>query len=272
MRIAVIGCGSIGTRHIRNAISLGHEVSACDLDKTRRGEALWAGASLSESEWRWISEPDDPLIDAVMICTPASTHASVARDLLSAGYRGPLFVEKPLALSLEECEVFQAWPHQTTQVGYMLRFHSDAIQTELYRPSQGILQLVCDMSLWPGGSYAPWIYEASHEIDLALFFGAAPVVSNAFLTDTECRLSLDHHAWQIVLRNRPGPYVRAWGTDRHSTLFTDPQQLGNDMYLDELRHFLGHARDGSPTRVPFEDGVKVLQVIAQAQLMAGVTA
>lgn len=67
----------------------------------------------------------DPTLQAVAICTPPPTHATLALAALAAGKH--VLVEKPLALSLRECAELQArassLPGQQTTVGFNLRWH-----------------------------------------------------------------------------------------------------------------------------------------------------
>ncbi len=97
MRFLIIGAGSIGTRHSRNLIDLGHAVTLWDQDSARRDSArreldVEVAASLERGLER--------CPDAVAICTPPATHVSLARRAVGAGAH--VFVEKPLADSTDE--------------------------------------------------------------------------------------------------------------------------------------------------------------------------
>src|SRR4051812_6503503 len=88
---------------------MGHDVDRFDVD-AQRG----------------CSPADFTSADAALICTPASTHEYMAQLLLAIGYRGPLFVEKPLTLpEYPKASVFRTWPHPVTMVGYNWRFHPE---------------------------------------------------------------------------------------------------------------------------------------------------
>lgn len=93
--ILIIGCGSIGERHLRCFQKTGGcSVAACDTNASllatmqQRYDAA-AFASL-----------DDALasgrFDAAVICTPAPLHLPMARQLLRSGLH--VFIEKPLAI------------------------------------------------------------------------------------------------------------------------------------------------------------------------------
>lgn len=263
MRVGIIGLGSIGTRHASNLRALGHYVIAYDVART--------------VEWAWARSIDEFLEqqpEAVMICAPASTHASLARGLLASGYCGPLFVEKPLATSVEDAEVFSRWPHPTTMVGYNLRFQPMAIaMREMFKPAVcGSFHLDSDMQNWPGQSYGPMILECSHEIDLALWCGAPATVRFARINAQSAYFMLGELGDWIVSLSADAPYSRIWSVGGklrgYEFCFHSPISLGIEMYVREIEHFLDCAHRGVATITPFADGLRVLDVIDQAQGLA----
>lgn len=67
---------------------------------------------------------EDPRVDAIAVCVPPSAHVEVALAALEAGKHA--FVEKPLALTLEDAERLverAAGSGLTTMMGFNLRFH-----------------------------------------------------------------------------------------------------------------------------------------------------
>jgi predicted dehydrogenase len=241
MKVGIIGLGSIGTRHAKNALALSHSVSAFDPLGFSPSDVVM----VSHLEMLCSS-------DAILICTPAATHATVAQSLLQYGYRGPLFCEKPLALSVADCEVFRDWPHPTTMVGYNLRFHP-IVRTwkDMGGWTEGAFCVRCDNS-----KYHNDIFELSHELDLACWLGVAP----------------DHRG----LIGHSDFYLRHWMLRRDGArveaAFYSPESLGTQMYVDELAHFLDCAAKGMPTITPFADGIRVVQVCEDAMKMAGAQA
>ena len=93
LRFVVVGCGSIGKRHIKNLRALGaREVFACDLRPDRRAEveAAFGIETVESLDAAWAKKPD-----AIVIASPTARHIPLA---LEAAERGAhLFVEKPLA-------------------------------------------------------------------------------------------------------------------------------------------------------------------------------
>jgi predicted dehydrogenase len=268
VRVAVLGCGSIGTRHAKNLVALGHEVIAHDVDLDRELAVVFNITGLLAAHW-----PENLIgVEAALICTPASTHAAVADELLQNGYQGPLFVEKPLALSVDECEIFRRWPHPTTMVGYNLRFHGHAAAQRAVVPAPDWIEcrLACDVSTWPGRQYADFILEGSHELDLALWFGGEPVVEHADLRDP-LHVTLRGRTWSVQLDGRSTRYQRqASATNRvvgYQYALHSPEEAQSS-YASEISHFLDCVSRRRPTQTPFADGLRVLEVIAQAHRLS----
>lgn len=118
----VVGCGSIGLRHIRNLVSLGAgPVLAFDPDPDSRAAAEESGASWIESlEAGLASSPA-----AVLVCTPPHRHVEIASLALEAGAH--LFIEKPISHKLgDPLDRLLDSADQAGRVvmaGYNLRFH-----------------------------------------------------------------------------------------------------------------------------------------------------
>ena len=87
--VAVVGCGHMGRHHAR--IVAAHPecrlVAAVDLVDERAAEVA--------ARWGAEARRDVPDVDAIVIATPASTHAALAGPLLARGCW--VLVEKPLA-------------------------------------------------------------------------------------------------------------------------------------------------------------------------------
>lgn len=103
--VLIIGCGSIGERHLRNFQATGRcHVIACD----NRPAILAAmaekhGAATTDD---WNAALNDPAITAVLIATPASSHVAIATKVLQAGKH--CLIEKPLSLNLDGMAELQA--------------------------------------------------------------------------------------------------------------------------------------------------------------------
>jgi predicted dehydrogenase len=102
MKIAVIGLGSIGRRHLGNLHSIGvEEVRAYDETATQRA------AAAAQFPAARVTATLDAALDGVacaVVCTPPASHLDIAR--LAASRGAHLMIEKPLAGSSEGLEDF----------------------------------------------------------------------------------------------------------------------------------------------------------------------
>ena len=123
MKIAVVGAGYWGVNLIRVFHELGVLGRVCDSDLPRLQQlaAKYPGAEFERS---FDAVLTDPLMDGVVIATPAETHYEIAKKSLEAGK--DVFVEKPLALRCEDVEKLMALAERNQRilmVGHLLEFH-----------------------------------------------------------------------------------------------------------------------------------------------------
>ena len=121
-RVAVVGCGSIGKRHIRNLLELkvGHVVGVDPRPERRRDVAAALGIDTVSA----LAGVPPGAVDVAVITAPTSLHVPLA---LQAARRGcHLFIEKPLAddaAGLGELMAAVAGNDLVTLVGCNMRFH-----------------------------------------------------------------------------------------------------------------------------------------------------
>ena len=120
--VLVLGCGSIGRRHIANLLALGvGDVLAYDPDPVRRTE-IETGFSIptvDTLEQGWKANPD-----VAMIAAPTNLHIPLAIEAAERSCH--LFIEKPLGHCLEgvdELLSIAAKQKLTAMVGCNMRFH-----------------------------------------------------------------------------------------------------------------------------------------------------
>lgn len=101
MKVAVVGLGYWGPNLVRNlrATESSPEVVACDVDEARVKSLIkqYPGTT-GVTDYGYVL--GDPLLDAVVLATPVSTHATLATMALDAGKS--VLVEKPFATSTVE--------------------------------------------------------------------------------------------------------------------------------------------------------------------------
>lgn len=100
-RILVIGCGSIGERHLRCFQQTGRcEVEVCDTHAALLQTVSERYAVPAQPDLKAALEKQK--YDALIICTPAPTHLAIAR--MGSAHGAALLIEKPLATSLDGVE------------------------------------------------------------------------------------------------------------------------------------------------------------------------
>jgi predicted dehydrogenase len=177
LRVGLIGAGWIGQQH---AQTLGERedvtlAAVCDVD-AGRADAIAAGTGAEVfTDWRMMLDTAAP--DAVWVCTPPATHLGPAVEVLDRGI--PLYLEKPIARSLEDAATIAAAAARTGTVcaiGYQwhaLELLDGARQVLAGRP---VGCLVAESIGWTQSR--PWflnraqgggnlLERGSHHIDLA---------------------------------------------------------------------------------------------------------
>jgi len=102
IKVGVVGFGYWGPNLVRN-FQVAEEstvVVVCDMSETQlaRAKGMYPGLQTTRN-FEALLESD---VDAVVIATPVSTHFKLASAALSKGKH--VFVEKPMASTVEECE------------------------------------------------------------------------------------------------------------------------------------------------------------------------
>ena len=122
--VALVGFGAWGRNLARNLDALGALAVVCDPEPASQADArrLYPRATVC-------AQPEDvPAECAVVIAAPAALHVRLARLYLERGQH--VFVEKPLALHVEECppliELARS-QHLVLMVGHLLHHHPAVI-------------------------------------------------------------------------------------------------------------------------------------------------
>lgn len=126
LKIGLIGCGWAGSTLHLPALQSIHdaEVTAlADIDQDRLNQV---GEKFRirnrHGDFRNLIENEE--VEVVAVCVPASSHAEIALAALDAGKH--VFIEKPLALSIEEIDLLMEKAKNSTcktMVGFNLRSH-----------------------------------------------------------------------------------------------------------------------------------------------------
>ncbi len=324
MRIAILGCGSIGRRHARNLTTLGqNDLVLFDPDPSARAalEGAPSARFVESLEEIWRSHPE-----VIFVTSPSYLHVPQA---LEAARRGcDLFVEKPLShdwSGVDELCSEIAKRGIVSMVGCNMRFHPgparlkellDAgaigrviaarIHTGSYlpewRPGTDYRQSYSASSARGGGA----ILDCIHEIDLALwYFGPGSLAAAATVPAETLDLDVEGLA-EILIRHDSGvlssvhlnfvqrDYQRechifgaagtlSWTFHEPCVTRSDgPPETArreslpatwtvNEMYLDELRHFLGCVDRRSASSYPVDQARATLRLALEAKAVANQT-
>jgi predicted dehydrogenase len=221
-RLAVLGCGSIGRRHLRNLRKLGQkDLLAFDPSAPAREavESEFAIKCFSRLDDVWAEKPD-----TVLVTAPSSMHV----DLAIAGARNNchLFIEKPLSHTQDGVDdllkLVRRWS-LITMVGCNMRFHpgpalvkrliddgavgnvlSARVQTGSYlpgwRPGTDYRESYSASVALGGGA----LLDCIHEIDLALWYlGPGRVAGAAIQKADSLGLEVDGLA-EVLIQHDQG--------------------------------------------------------------------
>ncbi len=125
--VGVVGCGYWGRNLVRNFHQLGALAAVCDVEP-RNLEEMRRTYSVAGT-CRYDELLAMPEVQAVVIATPAVSHFDLAKQAMLCGK--DVFVEKPLALRLEEGEelVEIARKHsRILMVGHLLHYHPAIVE------------------------------------------------------------------------------------------------------------------------------------------------
>jgi predicted dehydrogenase len=131
-KIALIGCGGMGTHDAKLAQKFGDIVAVCDVDETHRGQALenFKGAKAYDDYRKVCDLPD---IDAIINATPDHWHTLVNLRAVHSGK--DVYSEKPLTLTIDEGKRLVEAVRKTGRV----------LQVGSQQRSDNTFRLVCEL-------------------------------------------------------------------------------------------------------------------------------
>ena len=279
--ILIHGLGSIGMRHARNLIRMGHDVVGYDTDKERLNALAATGGRI---DW-----PNH--IDGVVIAVPTAIHAATL-DIYQKLGETPIFIEKPIAMEPVATK-------NIAMVGYNLRFHACVKKAREWIDAGHLGQplwanFVCGQKnvKYHDSVVLNW----SHEIDLALYLlgdirdveaasinaqetiadicvthanGCRSTIHLDYVTAPEIRQTIivgENAAIILDLCNR-----RCWLRDKRNIYIDEinsPIDSWDENYYDEIASFLNRIDGYDTLGATAEEALKVLSICLQARKMA----
>ncbi len=192
LKVAVIGCGRMGSAHLRNLCQWDtvKVVAVCDqIPGVSEVAAQFTGGTHYTDPVRMLAEEE---LDAVYVATNTGSHAQIGAAVLSSGRH--LFLEKPLALNADDAR------HLVDQARGSSQIHAVGHQWRYLRGVDRALEYLRDKPLsvmnltyywtWP---LVDWIADRTtgggqvmdqgiHLLDLARYFAGNPVQISAQYT------------------------------------------------------------------------------------------
>lgn len=274
MKFFILGLGSIGLRHAKNLLALGHEVCGYDMDIKTAVKAAEMGIDMS---------PNGNDADAYVICTPPSEHFDGMVEAIDMGKH--IFVEKPIGLPKEISDLSLLLDgarrkNLVVMVGNNLRFHQPIKELKAYLGEGSLGKL-----LWANICVAqrntkyrePVVLNwGAHEIDLALYLLGSATVASAVGADQIFDLVLSHVCGAqstIHLDYLVAPEIRRGiivGTDNRIEYQI---RIPDEDYVDEIKEFIMRINRIKTTRgwvgATGDNGLATLKIIAEAMRAVG---
>lgn len=138
--VGIIGCGEVAAVHAANLVALGARIVACcdvDLDRAEAFRKKFV-AETATHDARIVLR--DHRIEAVYICTHHDSHLPLALVACDAGKA--IFMEKPLALTISECEEICTAVERSGVpffMGFKMRFYPMVDRAKAFVPTPKIL-------------------------------------------------------------------------------------------------------------------------------------
>lgn len=217
IRIGVIGTGVMGSDHARK---LAGSIPGARLTALQDFDAARASALARELDVLAVTRAEDliahPEVDAVLVCSPDSSHAALGLAAIAAGK--PVMIEKPLAAERTEAEAIiraeMAAGRRLVQVGYMRRFdpgYAEMKQTLTSGRIGAPLFLHCRHrnAISPDYLTSDLIIAstAGHEFDAARFLLGEEIASATVISPRASRHAPERQPQFIVLQSASGTVV-----------------------------------------------------------------
>jgi UDP-N-acetyl-2-amino-2-deoxyglucuronate dehydrogenase len=204
LKVAIIGAGAISKAHIEAYLQFPERCTIVAISDIYEDKAQERIDHFQLNEARAVKDYKELLledIDLVSICTPPYTHASLTVEFLEAGTH--VMVEKPMASSLEECDLMNAAAQRTGKLLSVVaqnRFKTPMMKMKAVLESGLMGKVVhtqvdsfwwrghCYYDLWWRGTWekeggGPTLNHAVHHIDALLWMMGSPTEVQAFMSN-----------------------------------------------------------------------------------------
>ena len=186
MKFLIIGCGSIGQRHLKNLKNMGFsDIEVFDSDRKMMNEIS------KKFKIKYLDSLNIKDVDCTLICTPPNSHIELAKKSLESNSH--VFIEKPLSNSLIGIKNLQKLANKkklNVFVGYSFRFDEGLkiVEKLLAKNAIGKIFSYDAYEGWHLSNWRPWqkfqnsyttkrtlgggmILDGSHELNYLQWFG-----------------------------------------------------------------------------------------------------
>lgn len=258
-RIAIVGVGSIGSKHIDTLLGMGYQdLVGIDTRPMPHEERLPVISAFCDLE------PWQPT--HALICSPPEWHYHHAKYFIDRGI--PTLIEKPMTVSKVEASGLCATAHMNKSVlavGYMERAHPRVVEAKQFINAHGCqnAEICCYWHATNKTYSLDTAQESSHAIDLALYlFGKADTVESltggsevTVMTEhasgVRCTIRMNMREWPRRVMN-----LVARNGFRFYEMYGETKEKWELCYKVELQAFL----DGKPLCTG-EDGLRVVELL-----------
>ena len=129
MKVAVIGVGYWGKKHVDEYIQLGYDVIICDNHEKNIVECKEKFKTVEVKNFEAILNDNE--IICVSICTPNETHFEIASECLDC--KKHVFLEKPIATNLKDANKLIEISEKNNlilQIGHLYRFNNSILKAK----------------------------------------------------------------------------------------------------------------------------------------------
>ena len=261
-RIAIVGLGSIGSKHVDTLLKMGYtDLVAVDPRPMPEEDRLPVVGELKEIDGWGTTH--------ALICSPPDWHFWQAKCFLDIGV--PTFIEKPMTGAASAARILRNMADANSTVlavGYMERAHPIVIEARnwaiLHQPTRG--EFYCYWRATEKSYALNVLDESSHAIDTALFvMGKAVGAKRTGGVGVRASINLTHEeAWSQVTMDMdatPRRRIQMYGEGCHfSKDYGTTTDEWDACYQTELQAFL----DGKPL-CSGEDGLAVMEVLERVR-------
>lgn len=169
MKIAIIGVGNMGKKHLRvySEIQEVDSIFVADIDEKNRLEAASKYNVPSYKDYKEMIKKEKP--DAVSVCVPTVLHYQVVNDCIKMGVKH-LLLEKPITLNTKEGEKLLLCAKKynvNLMIGHIERFNPAVIHVKKMIHEGELGKIIAIMFRRIGG-FPPQIKDVNIAVDLAI--------------------------------------------------------------------------------------------------------